>query len=303
MFRTRSIRLFGGAATALVLMVATAAAQNDSPRQVQPDETRKARPADGRIGVVIRSSPRGVLVTDVRPDGPADRAGLRSGDYVLKLDEAEPQSAEGFLKALRKAREGDTVTLLVWTDGKTREVPVVATRLEEPDALPGRTTARRPAELEVPAVIEGVELAEQEDAAEGSVVVSKVALDSPAARLGLREGDMLLEIAGERVSTVAEAYRLIHELDPGAKAQVTVQREGIEKGLVLEIPRDERPNGRRTSGAESRRTRNGAAPASGESGDPIGALLENQREMAETLERLARDVEALRRDVRELGRR
>jgi serine protease Do len=61
---------------------------------------------------------------------------------------------------------------------------------------------------------------------EYGAVVTEVKEDSPAARAGLKENDVVLEFAGERVRSVAELKRLIHETPPGRSVILKVSRDG-----------------------------------------------------------------------------
>jgi serine protease Do len=62
--------------------------------------------------------------------------------------------------------------------------------------------------------------------AERGVVVAGVTEDSPAARAGLKEKDVITEVNGQRVEGAAQFRRIIHEIPAGRTAQLTVWRDG-----------------------------------------------------------------------------
>ena len=62
--------------------------------------------------------------------------------------------------------------------------------------------------------------------AERGVVVADVAKDSPAAKAGLKENDVITEVNGQRVEGAAQFRRMIHEIPAGRTAQLTVWRDG-----------------------------------------------------------------------------
>jgi serine protease Do len=62
---------------------------------------------------------KGLVVTDVMPGGPADEAGVQTGDLIRRVNKAEMDSARGFRDALKSLKEGDTVLLLLERDGRT----------------------------------------------------------------------------------------------------------------------------------------------------------------------------------------
>jgi len=62
--------------------------------------------------------------------------------------------------------------------------------------------------------------------AERGVVVADVTKDSPAAKAGLKEKDVITEVNGQRVEGAAQFRRMIHEIPAGRTAQLTVWRAG-----------------------------------------------------------------------------
>src|SRR5713101_1106904 len=62
--------------------------------------------------------------------------------------------------------------------------------------------------------------------AERGVVVAEVTKDSPAAKAGLKEKDVITEVNGQRVEGAAQFRRMIHEIPAGRAAQLTVWRDG-----------------------------------------------------------------------------
>jgi serine protease Do len=74
-------------------------------------------------------------------------------------------------------------------------------------------------------------------AAASGVVIEEVSEDSPAARAGLKKGDVVVEFDGERVRSVRQFTRLVQETPAGRKAQVSVMRDGQKLNLTVE-PRE-----------------------------------------------------------------
>jgi serine protease Do len=62
--------------------------------------------------------------------------------------------------------------------------------------------------------------------AERGVVLGKIVPDSPAAKAGLKENDVVTEINGQRVEGAAQFRRMIHEIPAGRSIQLTVWRDG-----------------------------------------------------------------------------
>jgi serine protease Do len=71
--------------------------------------------------------------------------------------------------------------------------------------------------------------------AEHGVVVGRVTEDSPAAKAGLKEKDVITEVNGQRVEGAAQFRRMVHEIPPGRTAQLTVWRDGRAQTLTVTL--------------------------------------------------------------------
>ncbi|HVQ30044.1 MAG TPA: PDZ domain-containing protein, partial [Vicinamibacteria bacterium] len=92
---------------------------------------------DDHISALVtrRLNVKGVLLFEVYPNSPAERAGLREtkrgrgtvvpGDVLQEIDGKPVTTSDEFLGRLGNYRPGDTVTLTVWRDGQARKVKAV----------------------------------------------------------------------------------------------------------------------------------------------------------------------------------
>src|SRR3954468_6243978 len=149
---------------------------------------------DGKAGVVIR---------DVAPGSPAATAGVKSGDWVIKVGKDEARDVDAFMKAVAAHKAGDKVALTVERDGK--EQTLTATLGERP-ATAAAPRPEPPAPL-VPPVSQGghasafvgvqvepltPELRDQlKVKAETGAVITEVAPGSPAEKGGLKKDDVV----------------------------------------------------------------------------------------------------------------
>ena len=127
----------------------------------QPSRTTAAtmlsESGPGYLGLAVESMPaaltahlrqaigedRGVLVVEVAPGSPAEKAGLRPHDVVISLDDQRIYSPEQFVKIVRNERPGREATLQVAHNGQVETVrsqigcsPRVGNRLAAPSHLP-----------------------------------------------------------------------------------------------------------------------------------------------------------------------
>src|SRR5712691_9655673 len=76
-------------------------------------------------------------------------------------------------------------------------------------------------------------------AAERGVVLGKIVPDSPAAKAGLKENDVVTEINGQRIEGAAQFRRMIHEIPAGRSIQLTVWRDGRSQTLSATLGKSE----------------------------------------------------------------
>jgi membrane-associated protease RseP (regulator of RpoE activity) len=87
----------------------------------------------------------------------------------------------------------------------------------------------------------GVQIEEETEYSEGGARVDEVVEDSPAAKAGLREGDIIVGFDGKTIRGPRSLTEKIHAEAPGSKVDVTVVRDGKRQTLTVEL--GERPKG------------------------------------------------------------
>ena len=75
--------------------------------------------------------------------------------------------------------------------------------------------------------------------AERGVVLGRIVPDSPAAKAGLKENDVVTEINGQRVEGAAQFRRMIHEIPAGRSIQLTVWRDGRTQAISATLGKSE----------------------------------------------------------------
>ncbi len=133
----------------------------------------------------------GAVIARVEPDSPAQRAGLRAGDVVVEVDGRPVRGASDLRNRIGLLRAGTDVELRLLRNGRAQ---TVTARIEAP----------RPQELDGQAIdprLEGARFARVLDRdGAGRIRIASVQPRSPAARAGLREGDVLLSVNRREVS-------------------------------------------------------------------------------------------------------
>lgn len=207
---------------------------------------------------------RGVEVKSVTPDGPAAKAGVKEGDVVLEYNGQRVEGREQLLRMVRETPAGRQVKLLVWRNGAAQTMnPTLGTRphsvLTSPDGrewsfnipdmpdlppipaipalpdMPRSMMSWRTTALGVESESLNSQLAEFFGVKEG-VLVRSVVRDSPAAKAGIKAGDVIVKLDGTTVTSPREISSVLRSLR-GTKRTlpVVVMRERKEVTLTVTL--------------------------------------------------------------------
>ena len=167
-------------------------------------------------------SRKGVLVEQVLADTPAEEAGLQTYDVILAVDDVPTDRPAALKSYIAHQPPGTEVALTVLREGRERTLKARLAPLD-PKALARAPEPREEKRLGMAVQELTGELADrlgfEED--EG-VVISQVQPGSPAARAGLRRGDLIIEIDRESVGSVREYEEAMEEAE--GRALLLVRR-------------------------------------------------------------------------------
>ncbi|MCH8083833.1 MAG: trypsin-like peptidase domain-containing protein [Myxococcales bacterium] len=162
----------------------------------------------------------GVLVNRVREGSPAQRADLRRGDVVTKVDGRPLESARSFYEMLEISVTGQVLQIAFWRDEQLQTVQV---KIEE---LPLRQVARIIVEML------GLELRPSKSR---GYTVGSVREGSGSARIGIARGDLVLAINGTTLAGDDSLRRSVLSLRGRSHALVVVQREGARYHVTIPL--------------------------------------------------------------------
>jgi C-terminal processing protease CtpA/Prc len=191
----------------------------------------------------------GVLVDEVRPDSPADRAGLKRGDTIVEFDGERVRSARQFSRLVQETTPGRAVKAAIVRDGQRSEVQITPTETDRRRDVfisgdfgdymrdLGRDLGRLGDHLpnfdfnfdfDMPGLMSGrrlgvtvneltSQLAEHFGVRDGLLVTS-VTDGTPASRAGLKAGDVITSINGRRVDSRDDLMRELRDADRDARS-------------------------------------------------------------------------------------
>jgi serine protease Do len=183
-----------------------------------------------------RSEAAGAVVTQVEPDTPASRAGLRVGDVITEADGQKIEDAGQLQVLIGQKHPGTRVSLQVERDGKNMTVPVTLEDMSRGGGAhyasgqehgKGRwglgltdlsSEARQ--QLALPSGTKGA-------------LVARVEPGSPADNAGISQGDIILEVNRKEISSAADAAQALGKIPDGEDALLLVRSNGGNSFRVL----------------------------------------------------------------------
>jgi len=183
------------------------------------------------------SKSEGALIADVNPGSPAERAGLKPGDVVTKIDDHAVADSRTLRLMIGEMSPGKVVQMAVVRDGMERQYSVTlgeqpSDKVAASNVLGGASSLR---------ALDGVSLeALTPDSARQygltrnmkGVAVRRVDPDSAAAKAGLEAGDVILEVNRHPVTSTEDVNRYIGESQTGT-ALLFVNHEGQTRYLAI----------------------------------------------------------------------
>jgi len=226
------------------------------------------------------SAERGVVLGKIVPDSPAAKAGLKENDVVTEINGQRVEGAAQFRRMIHEIPAGRTVQLTVWRDGRTQTISATLGKSEQGRhamkmlaPTPGTFAFRMPEMPEIPSMewngnmlfggqprigIDAEEISGQLGAFFGApdgegILVRDVTSGSPAEKAGVKAGDVITSLNGERIRTVGELREKLSAKrdDKDRTVKLGVLRNKSEISLNVELPapapRGKRLISRRTS--------------------------------------------------------
>jgi serine protease Do len=192
----------------------------------------------GWLGVVIDELPqvgtRAAVVKEVYRGSPAAQAGIRTGDQVVGVNGKQVDSFQQLLRKVAMLAPGTEAKLTVLRDGTQRDVVVKLSARPAQEALAALASPGNLGELGLvlrdvtPEVAAPMGLEPY-----AGVLVSGVVPRSPAARAGLRSGDVVTEVNRRKVKDIS-AVKGALEKGAGAAVLLRVQRGELQQYVALE---------------------------------------------------------------------
>lgn len=219
------------------------------------------------------TKPNGAVITNVSKGSAAEKAGLKEGDVITKINDKKVEDPESLSDVVGDFKPKDEVTVYFKRDGKEKSVKAVLGETKSSDAMAysfsgprGQTrlftTPRTPSAPRVPGAplwnddameglgnlrsVEGFNMFPRQqklglkiqDTEEGDgVKVLDTDKDSPAEKAGLKKDDIVTEIGGKKIANTDDAREQLMENADKSSYNIKAKRNGSEMSFDIKIPK------------------------------------------------------------------
>lgn len=193
----------------------------------------------GRLGVMIQevtadladsfglATPQGALVSDVEAGSPADKAGVKVSDIILKFDGKTISSSIDLPRLVGATKPGVKSNLTIWRKGAQRDLSVNVGEMAD-DKVAAKSPEIRKSNRAGLAVSELTDEQKRTLKSSNGVLVEDVS--GPASRAGLQAGDIILAVNNQEVNGSEAFDRLIN--DPARKSAALLVKRGEDSHYV-----------------------------------------------------------------------
>ncbi|NMG34908.1 Do family serine endopeptidase [Azoarcus sp. TTM-91] len=195
----------------------------------------------GRIGVAVQDlnqalaesfglkNAGGALVSSVESGGPGEKAGLKVGDVILELNGDKVASSSDLPPRVAAIRPGTSAKLKVWRKGESRDLDIKIGEFADESTVASAGGKADQGRLGL--AVRALSPDERRQVEASGLVVMDVA--GPAARAGIRRGDLILSLNGQPVESVEQLRALVSKA--GKHIALLVQRDDARIFVPVEL--------------------------------------------------------------------
>ncbi|MFZ2444744.1 MAG: DegQ family serine endoprotease [Syntrophobacteraceae bacterium] len=187
------------------------------------------------------SETAGVIVGDVVPDSPAEKAGLKRGDIVKSLNGKTIENAHTLSRSVAALGPESSATIDVLREGKPLTIKATIGTMPD-EAAAGEKKRGGKTESAWGITVQNVtpELAQRFglDEAETGVIITELKAGTPAAEARLRPGDLIKEVNRKKVQNIRDYKQITEKMKKGEPLLLLVKREGNTFYIAIKSPKE-----------------------------------------------------------------
>ena len=175
----------------------------------------------------------GVLIGDVSKNGPADKAGLQSGDIVVEYDGKHMNDMNQLRNSVAATKPGTRVKVEIVREGQTLTKTVEVGELEAEGVIATGHESSEDLGFAVQTLTPDLASRLGLDADEQGVVVTGVEPASLADRAGIQVKDVIIDVGGEHVTDLGSFHDAMAQQDLSRGVRIQVKTEGLKRFIFL----------------------------------------------------------------------
>src|SRR5215471_13435426 len=194
------------------------------------------QPVTGEIAESLGlKTPTGALIAEPQADGPAQKAGLKSGDVITSLDAAEVKDPRDLARKIAAVGPEKTVRLGIIRDGQERTINVTLGQL--PDEKVSKTSAEDRGGHKLSSLgLTVAPAAQVEGAGPKGLAIISVDPNGKAAELGFQQGDIILKAGSKAVSSPADLADAMSEAAAAGRKNTLVMVKRDQAQHYVAVP-------------------------------------------------------------------
>lgn len=193
-----------------------------------------------KLGIMTKSTDEGLVIQEVSAGSAAEKAGLKEGDLLIKVENDSISSPDDLYKAIGSYNPGDKIKITYKRDKKTNTTTALLDKNKMNlgafnrdfnfDMMPleGMNVYMRKPKL-------GIQIQDTEQGT--GVEITEVDEDALGAKNGLKEGDIITEANGKAVKSIDDIKEELKDLKEGDMIKLQIKRDNKLQNIEIKFPK------------------------------------------------------------------
>lgn len=218
-------------------------------RTFNNDMMRKIKTNSAFLGVMSEKTEQGAKITDVTEKSAAEKAGLKEGDVITKINNSTITSPDDLYKVVGQLKPDDKVTITYLREGKQQTAQAVLGKSDQvkvyswnsPDGQFGMKDFN-PQNFafawggDRPRL--GIEAQDTEDGNGVKITDVDDDEDAPAVKAGLKKDDIITQVNGKAITSVDDLKESIKDVKKGDTVKITFKRNNQTETAEVKFPKE-----------------------------------------------------------------
>ena len=198
--------------------------------QIQPLDESKAK----ALGLDSRN---GALVADVVKNGPAEKAGIETGDVIVEFNSTKVKTVDNLRNKVSASKPNKNYPLTLIRDGKRKSIRIALEEMPNDEILISSNFEENTNEIgiQVSSISRSLRNQYKLSSSEEGVVVVEVEQNSPSDLAGIEPGDIITRVGTKKCTNPEEFQKLLKDTKKRNMIMLHLKRDGSARYLTLEV--------------------------------------------------------------------